>query len=176
MSEDFDATKSSTPALAIKLLAHILEKGFQAGGVLAIPIAPALAYFKANGVFTPEVLTRFAGYTAASLIGATGVMAGAKFTQISREGFEDRVYRLHHNTSQHRNDRLSEAGAVLGLAATAYLLHSAGVPLKPLNLLGGAAIGAAAGVGLHVLTKPEDQRTPNQLVNIVKYEVTRGRE
>uniref|UniRef100_A0A7S0WV59 Uncharacterized protein n=1 Tax=Chlamydomonas leiostraca TaxID=1034604 RepID=A0A7S0WV59_9CHLO len=168
MSEDFDATKSSTPALAIKLLAHILEKGFQAGGVLAIPIAPALAYFKANGVFTPEVLTRFAGYTAASLIGATGVMAGAKFTQIDRDGFEDRVYRLHYNAGQNRTDRLSEGGAVLGLAATAYLLRSSGAPIKPLNLLGGAAIGAAAGVGLHLLTKAEEQNKPNPSNKAIK--------
>lgn len=102
----------------------------------------------------------------------TGVATLGKFTTIDRAGFEDRAYRLHYSNSQNRTDAFSSVGAVLGCAATALLFHQQGLFLQPLNLVGSAAAGSSMGILLHILTKPEDQKTPNQMVNIIKYEAT----
>jgi hypothetical protein len=49
----------------------------------------------------------------------------------------------------------------LGAAAAAYLL---GVR-APINLLGGAAVGSAGGVLLHLATRPLDHRAPSKMVH-----------
>lgn len=54
-----------------KLLWHITQKGFQAGGVLSVP-ACALAAMRARAL-QPERLLRTAGLTTVTALGLTGV-------------------------------------------------------------------------------------------------------
>ena len=74
------------------------------------------------------------------------------------------VRRLHYNTSQRRADHLSQVGGLVGLAAAACLLQ--GQPsAKPLHYVGGASLGTAAGVLLHVLTRPADMKGRNKMLH-----------
>lgn len=58
----------------------------------------------------------------------------------------------------------SQLGAVLGVAATGYLLKDNSA-VKPLHFLGGAGVGAASGVLLHMMTRPLDQKTANKMMH-----------
>lgn len=60
-----------------------------------------------------------------------------------------------------------QAGGALGLAAAGYLLQKES-NAQPLHYLGGAGVGAAAGVLLHMLTRPLDQKTPNKMMHELK--------
>ena len=57
-----------------------------------------------------------------------------------------------------------QVGAALGLAAAGYLLKD-NKGAQPLHFLGGAGVGAATGVLLHMLTRPVDHRTPNKMMH-----------
>jgi len=55
-------------------------------------------------------------------------------------------------------------GSGFGLAAGAFALrHQAGA--GAVHYLGAAGLGAAGGVLLHVLTRPEEQKTPDRMVH-----------
>lgn len=59
---------------------------------------------------------------------------------------------------------VTQVGAALGVAAAGYLLKDEKAA-KPLHFLGGAGVGAATGVLLHMMTRPIDQRTPNKMMH-----------
>lgn len=63
---------------------------------------------------------------------------------------------------------VSQVGAALGLAAAGYLLKDEKA-VKPLHFLGGAGVGAASGVLLHMLTRPIDQTAPNKMMHELRH-------
>lgn len=157
----------------IKLMAHVAQKGFQAGSLVGLlGVVPVMAISKGGlQALSVELVTSGAAYGA---LGGTGLslLAGvAKRLSIDHEGVEDRVYRLHYNKSQNRMDAFSAVGSSLGLAAAAYLMHQGDSGRHPpaLNLLGGAAAGCAAGFIVHMLTRPADMKTANRALDQLRY-------
>jgi hypothetical protein len=55
-----------------------------------------------------------------------------------------------------------QVGGALGLAAAAYFLRGSS-DAKPLHYVGGASVGAAAGIFLHMLTRPQDAKSVNKM-------------
>ncbi|GFH27496.1 uncharacterized protein HaLaN_25826, partial [Haematococcus lacustris] len=100
-SDEFDTSSLSTPSLAAYLGWHILKKGFQAGGILAVPLAPLVQYVRQRKLVVGAVLTT-AGVTVAGATALTAALGAARFTQLDRDGFADRCYRLYFNEGQRR--------------------------------------------------------------------------
>jgi hypothetical protein len=162
---------SGCPA-SFKLFAHVLQKGFEAGGLigggLVVPATAAYTtYVKKEKVDVLE-LAQNAAFTCLAGVGLSALMGSIKILQMDKEGVDDRVYRLHYNTSQKRTDTFSAVGAALGLAAAGYLLKDEKA-VKPLHFLGGAGVGAASGVLLHMLTRPIDQTAPNKMMHELRH-------
>ncbi|CAL8462866.1 g2400 [Coccomyxa elongata] len=98
-----------------------------------------------------------------ALAGAAGA-AKVYGTNVSDEGIEDRVYRLHYNAGQNRTDKFAAISGLVGAVATAGLLDTR----NPRLLLGGAAAGAAMGVLAHVATYREEAGRPNAMLEEIK--------
>ncbi|GLC47044.1 hypothetical protein PLESTB_001438700 [Pleodorina starrii] len=152
------------------LMWHILKKGFQAGGVIGVAaVVPALYLVKK--VRDPVALLRAMGYSAITVTAASGSLAAFKFPKIDQAGFEDRAYRLHYNVGQNRTDDFSAVGALVGLAAAAVLVpRGAGGSASAfgLSLLGGSAVGVAAGVAAHVASMPKELKHPSTALHEIK--------
>eukprot|EP00878_Enallax_costatus_P000645 GHUV01000750.1.p1 GENE.GHUV01000750.1~~GHUV01000750.1.p1 ORF type:complete len:180 (+),score=54.44 GHUV01000750.1:127-666(+) len=161
--EAFDVTKTYP---CPTLWCHISQKGLQGGAVLGtFAVAPAIAAwdtFKERKEVDPLRLLTGVAYTTLASLGLTALVGSVKLLQMDRAGMEDRVYRLHYNKAQHRVDHLAQAGAAIGLAAAAFLLRG-NSDVKPLHLVGAGGVGTAAGVLLHLLTRPEEQRGNNKM-------------
>lgn len=71
-------------------------------------------------------------------------------------------------------DRLSTWGALLGLAASAYVARSGRLPSSALHLLGGSGAGSTLGVLLHVATMPGDKEQRKQAISSVKEQLAPG--
>lgn len=151
------------------LWAHILQKGYQGGSVLgAGAVVPALAAWQVlkEKQERPDLLklAQGAAFTTLAALGATFVVGSLKLIQMDRAGMEDRVYRLHYNKGQQRTDTFAQVGSALGLAAAAALFRD-NKDAKPLHYLGGASVGAAGGILLHVLTRPAEFKAPNKMIH-----------
>jgi hypothetical protein len=153
---------------SFKLFGHVLQKGFEAGGLIGgfavVPATAAYTTYVKKGKVDPLELAQNAAFSCLAGVGLSALMGSIKILQMDREGVEDRVYRLHYNNSQKRTDTFSLVGAVLGIAATGYLLKDNSA-VKPLHFLGGAGVGAASGVLLHMMTRPLDQKTANKMMH-----------
>ncbi|WIA11066.1 hypothetical protein OEZ85_011218 [Tetradesmus obliquus] len=160
----FDPSKAACP----KLWCHITQKGIQGGAVLGtFAVAPALGlyqHFVKKEQVDPLKIAEGVALTTLGSLGLTFLVGSVKLLQMDREGMEDRVYRLHYNTSQHRNDHLSQVGGALGLAAAAYFLRNSS-DAKPVHYVGGASAGAAAGILLHMLTRPQEAKSVNKMLH-----------
>lgn len=167
--DTFDVTKTYP---CPRLWCHISQKGLQGGAVLGtFAVAPAIAAwdkFKEKKEIDPLRLLTGVAYSTLGSLGLTFLVGSVKMLQMDRAGMEDRVYRLHYNKGQHRNDHLAQAGAVVGLAAAAFLLRG-NSDVKPLHYVGAGGAGAAAGVLLHLLTRPADQRGNNKMLHELVY-------
>lgn len=140
-----------------RLMRHVLIKGFQAGSVVGIAtVLPLLAFRRrrqagslASGA-VPSLLSAM-GTSAVVGVALSGALGAAKVAALPAEeraeGLQDRAYRLHYHQSQNRVDLLSEVGAAVGGSAAMYFVSPAAAVV-----LGGAAIGAAAGVLTHAAT------------------------
>jgi CBS-domain-containing membrane protein len=63
-----------------------------------------------------------------------------------------------------------QVGGAVGLAAAAILLPKvADSPPQPLNLLGGAAVGTAAGLLLHMVTRPAEYASPTKMLHELRH-------
>jgi hypothetical protein len=165
----FDVSKTNACA---RLWGHIAQKGFQGGSVLGtFAVAPLIAAWdslKDRKDVDPLRLLSGVAYTTLGSLGLTFLVGSVKIGQMDRTGIEDRVYRLHYNKGQHRNDQLAQAGAAVGLAAAAFLLRG-NSEAKPLHFVGAGSAGAAAGVLLHLLTRPAEQRGHNKMLHELVY-------
>lgn len=81
-------------------------------------------------------------------------------TPLDEEGIRERVYKLYYNEGQKRTDYFSLVGMLAGGAASAVLI-------APRTALGGACVGAAAGVLAHVATSQGSKR-PSQMLEELK--------
>jgi len=140
-----------------RLMRHISEKGFQAGSLVGcVIVMPILAYklriWEAGALAgaTPKLLSALGK---SALWGVTGVtiMGIGRVASIPADerpaGLQDRAYRLHYNRGQNRVDMMSRIGMATGGAAALTLVSPAAAVV-----LGGAAMGSAAGVLTHVLS------------------------
>ncbi|PNW87730.1 hypothetical protein CHLRE_02g143567v5 [Chlamydomonas reinhardtii] len=144
------------------LLWHIAKKGFQAGSFGGVAVSGAVALATRNR--DPGAFLRGVGYGALAGTALSTGLGAAKFTQITKEGFHDRVYRLHYNASQQRTDAFSWAGGLLGLVAAGLLLPEGG-PGWAAAMVGGGGVGSVLGVLTHVATRPADQVYPNKALH-----------
>lgn len=147
---DWDNTQDSATLNEARLFHHILEKGFQAGSLVGLPIAGFL-YYRNKPNYPTERFLSTLGKSAVGVVLISGLMGFARVSQIPKEefadGMQDRAYRLHYNKGQRRTDLFAEiGGAAGGIAAMSFVGRSASV------VLGGAALGTAAGVLVHVAT------------------------
>ncbi|KAG2422221.1 hypothetical protein HXX76_016201 [Chlamydomonas incerta] len=159
-ADDSEFVPPSFPAA--HLLWHIAKKGFQAGAIGGVAVSGAVALATRNT--DPGAFLRGVGYGALAGAAASTTLGVAKFSQIDKDGFHDRVYRLHYNTSQQRTDAFAWAGGLLGLAAAGLLLPEGG-PGWAAAMVGGGGLGAALGVAAHVATRPADQVYPNKALH-----------
>eukprot|EP00878_Enallax_costatus_P005898 GHUV01006187.1.p1 GENE.GHUV01006187.1~~GHUV01006187.1.p1 ORF type:complete len:203 (+),score=54.09 GHUV01006187.1:302-910(+) len=154
--EDFDS--SNAPAL--RVMGHILQKGFQAGSVLGVglaaPAQAALQYVRHKQAADMYRAVATAGRTNAVVFGLIAVLGALRVGQLDKDGLEDRTYRLHYNKGQNRTDTFAQVGAFGGLAAGALLLRGA-AGATPFHYLGTASAGTALGVLAHVLTRPQEE-------------------
>ncbi|EFJ46457.1 hypothetical protein VOLCADRAFT_93294 [Volvox carteri f. nagariensis] len=166
MNDEYVAPSSP----AAYLMWHILKKGFQAGGVVGVAaVIPALFILKK--VREPVSLLHAMGYSTLTVTAASATLGAVKFTKIDQAGFEDRAYRLHYNVNQNRTDDFSAVGALVGLAAAAVLVPRGGggsAGMYGMALLGGSAVGCAAGVAMHVATAPKEMKHPNKALHELK--------
>lgn len=89
-------------------------------------------------------------------------MALYKYVNMDDEGLYDRVYRLHYNEGQQRTDKFAAAFGLLGALAAAAVVR----PAAAVSVLGGAAVGMAAGVAAHVATAPPQAgKPPNKMLH-----------
>ncbi|KAG2432655.1 hypothetical protein HYH02_006643 [Chlamydomonas schloesseri] len=144
------------------LLWHIAKKGFQAGSLGGVAVSAAYALATRNR--DPGAFLRRVGYGAMAGTALSSSLAAVKFTQIDKDGFHDRVYRLHYNTSQQRTDSFAWAGGLLGLVAAVVLLPEGG-PGWAVAMVGGSGVGSALGVLAHVATRPPEQVYPNKALH-----------
>lgn len=71
---EFDPSKHSTFTLAGMVLSHVLQKGFQAGGVLGLGVAaPAYCLYKKS--FDPKLVTSTVAYSALGMTAFSGIQA-----------------------------------------------------------------------------------------------------
>eukprot|EP00208_Stichococcus_sp_RCC1054_P005581 CAMPEP_0206135778 /NCGR_PEP_ID=MMETSP1473-20131121/1045_1 /ASSEMBLY_ACC=CAM_ASM_001109 /TAXON_ID=1461547 /ORGANISM="Stichococcus sp, Strain RCC1054" /LENGTH=175 /DNA_ID=CAMNT_0053527863 /DNA_START=351 /DNA_END=878 /DNA_ORIENTATION=+ len=139
-----------------RLYVHVLRRGFELGAfggiVIGVPllIRKRQANLAAQGVPILTAALQRIGSSALWTSAATGVGTAAmiQFKPVDQEGIDDRGYRLFYNERQNRTDRFSQVGVLVGGAVAAALAR----PWAPGLLVGGAAIGAAAGVLAHVAT------------------------
>jgi hypothetical protein len=61
-----------------------------------------------------------------------------------------------------------QVGAVIGLGAASYVLQNES-GAKPVHFLGAAGVGAAGGVLVHILTRPQGHKTPNKMVHELRH-------
>ena len=138
-----------------RLFRHIAEKGFQMGSVLGVAIVSPITYYRlrrraGGSVGLTPILTAVGGTAIAGMVTAAVLGAFKVATIPSNEraaGLQDRAYRLHYNSGQNRTDTFAELGmAVGGTASLVFVSPAAAV------VLGGAALGAVAGIVTHVAT------------------------
>ena len=145
--------------LQAKLVGHVLRKGIQAGACIGALVAfPLQTLVLKRAPFTMHHLVNTTGLSSMVGLVLSGVAIAGKSTQIKeREGWEDRVYRLHYNRGQNRVDNWSSIGAGVGLGlGVNYRLGDGldrgflGLKVLPASLVGAMALGTAAGVLVHL--------------------------
>ena len=161
--QDWDNTNDSMTKNAARLYFHLIEKGFQAGGVVGLGLVlPILAYRRRGGKNSVNSLLRAQGTSSLVGVGTTCLLMGPM--KISKwedkaAGFQDRAYRLHFNQSQNRADTFAHIGMAAG-AISSYALS-----VSPLALIGGSSVGAVLGLIAHVSTASRTESgSPNQMI------------
>eukprot|EP00954_Amorphochlora_amoebiformis_P019472 1332899-Amorphochlora_amoeboformis.AAC.2 len=97
------------------LSSHVLLKGFQLGGFLALFTAPAYAILGYKD--WAKLTARAAGYSSIIFTSIGGIMLCAKIWSMEdrKDGIEDRAYRIYYNQRQNSFDQASIVGATAGL-------------------------------------------------------------
>lgn len=138
-----------------RLFRHVAEKGFQLGSVLGIGIVSPITYYRlrrrTGGAVGLAVILTAVGRSAVAGVGLATVLGAVRVATIPTSeraaGLQDRAYRLHYNAGQNRTDTFAELGMAIGGTASMLFVSPAAAVV-----LGGAAVGAAAGIVTHVAT------------------------
>ncbi|KAL4431257.1 hypothetical protein ABPG75_006513 [Micractinium tetrahymenae] len=157
--KEFDPTLDSVELNTARVMGHVVEKGFQLGGVLGSGVVAPVMFFRHSrrGVSPRAALPLVAGAVYKTVLASTvltGAMGAVVLARVDdlQAGVEDRAYRLHYNQGQNRADKFARVGAAAGAAAAAAML-----PLSVAPLVAGSAVGAAVAFGAHVGTKPAQE-------------------
>lgn len=136
-----------------RLFRHVGEKGFQFGSVLGLFVVAPIVWYRgrsSGGTTTSSLLrsigiSTLGGMAFATALGASRVVA---IPQEERaDGLQDRAYRLHYNKGQNRTDLFARVGMTVGGAAAMMYVSNAAMVV-----LGGAGVGAVAGIMAHAAT------------------------
>eukprot|EP00127_Corallochytrium_limacisporum_P007204 Clim_evm77s243 gene=Clim_evmTU77s243 len=138
-----------------KVERHVVFKGWQMGSIVGLVAFAPWSLFRKQPI-TVERVGPFAARSGAVFTVISAALGMAALSRIDATGAEDRVYRLANNTGQIRTDQFSTAGAIGGAALAA---------LTKMSIPGGAAIGTAVAVGLHVLTSQREGDVKSQVAN-----------
>lgn len=137
------------------LMSEVVQKGFQAGSLLGTGVvAPIVALW--NKSWDPELITTTLAYSAVATTGISAAGGSIKFISLDKEQAQDNAHRIYYDEGQQRLNAFSAAGMLLGAAATAYIFQEKNIPLRPINLIGGASAGSALGFFTDFLTRPEE--------------------
>ncbi|KAL4419248.1 hypothetical protein ABPG77_001186 [Micractinium sp. CCAP 211/92] len=154
--KDFDPTLDSVELNTARVMGHVIEKGFQLGGVLgSVLVAPITVFRQSRKGLSPRAALPLAAgaiyKTVLASTALTGAMGAVRLAQLEdlKAGVEDRAYRLHYNQGQNRADLFARVGSAAGVATAAALL-----PISVAPLVAGGAVGAAVALVAHVGTKP----------------------
>eukprot|EP01117_Protostelium_nocturnum_P015063 TRINITY_DN579_c0_g4_i1.p1 TRINITY_DN579_c0_g4~~TRINITY_DN579_c0_g4_i1.p1 ORF type:complete len:186 (+),score=76.88 TRINITY_DN579_c0_g4_i1:216-773(+) len=146
-------------------ISHCFLKGVQAGGLIWYPIMAFMGVRRGSNI--PKLMKN-AGRTA-FVMGSvvSGAAAYRLYTSTDTQNY-DRAYRLQHNTSQNKVDWLSLIGGGLG-GLTWMTLFGFG------TLTGGIALGAGAGVIVHLVESVID-KPPKEAAKEIKEDVKSATE
>jgi len=145
-----------------QVLIHVGIKGLQLGSL----VTPVILLLRHRRNLTSSILFRgtWKGAIIASIV-SVGLGVG-RLSSLDTEQIFNRSYRLSKNASQNRTDQFSFIGAGIGAPAAALLLPG---PVGIVNkVLGGAALGMAAGVLAHVATSKTTEVSPNAMIDELK--------
>ncbi|KZO99812.1 hypothetical protein CALVIDRAFT_360534 [Calocera viscosa TUFC12733] len=143
---DSDPSPASARATNYFILqSHVMLKGAQVGSLIG-PLAVLL-----RRRFRPTTAQMLGGSVAWAGWTALGALVMGVGRVWSAEPYDDRAYRLNHNLSQNRVDRISLTSALLGSALSLFALPSS-LGLRT-RLLGGGVTGLAGGVLVHVISQ-----------------------
>ncbi|PSC76629.1 hypothetical protein C2E20_0194 [Micractinium conductrix] len=158
-ADEFDPSQSSLACNYGRVMSHVLQKGFQAGGVVGLgAVAPVVAFLEHRKGRTAEeslpVVAQALCRTALTTLAVSAALGVARLASVDdlKDGLEDRAYRLHYNQGQNRANLFANLGIAAGGTAAIVCL-----PASACMVVGGAAAGAAAGIFAHVATwrKPQ---------------------
>ncbi|KAI7839025.1 hypothetical protein COHA_007167 [Chlorella ohadii] len=154
---EFDPTLDSWQINYARLMSHVSQKGFQAGGLVSCLVVAPIVFYRARGSGGAVAVPKAVNAVFRTVIAATAVSTALGVARMAsvedlKEGLEDRAYRLHYNLGQRRTDRFAQIGTVLGGTAAAVFL-----PASAAAVVAGGAAGAAAGVLAHVATMPKPE-------------------
>lgn len=154
---EFDPTLDSWQVNYARLMSHVTQKGFQAGGVLGCLVVAPIVLYRARQGGTSAAVPKVVNAVFKTVMAATATSTALGVARMAsvdnlKEGLEDRAYRLHYNMGQRRTDRFAQIGTLLGGAAAVALL-----PASAAAVVAGGAAGAAAGVLAHVATMPKPE-------------------
>ncbi|PRW58181.1 hypothetical protein C2E21_3251 [Chlorella sorokiniana] len=158
--KEFDPSADPTVLNVARVMSHVVQKGVQAGGVLGVGlVAPiVLAVHKYQGGDMKSAVPKVADALAKTTMTTVALSVAMGATRLARsedglkEGAERRAYRLHYNKRAERANLFANVGiAAGGAAAVAFL------PATATMVLGGATVGAAAGVAAFVLSTPKKE-------------------
>jgi hypothetical protein len=136
-----------------RLFRHVGEKGFQFGSVLGVFLVAPIVWYRgrSTGGTSASSLLRSVGISTLGGMAFATALGASRVASIPKEeradGLQDRAYRLHYNKGQNRTDLFARVGMTLGGAAAMLYVSNAA-----LVVLGGAGIGAAAGIMAHAAT------------------------
>ena len=149
------------PQPTLELTRHVAIKGLQAGALLGT-VGASLNLLRRRPLSAIDAVTRVGRTASTAALVTAPLSVAAMAVVLQREGWNpyriwDRAYRLRHNPTQQRVDRLTGIAAGLGaLALQAPPFAALGVG-RGVLALGGAALGSTLGVAGHVVTMPQEE-------------------
>ncbi|PRW58643.1 hypothetical protein C2E21_3250 [Chlorella sorokiniana] len=154
---EFDPTLDSWQVNYARLLSHVMQKGFQVGGLVGCLVVAPIVFYRARQGGTTAAVPKAVNAVFKTVMASTAAstaMAVARMASIDnmKEGLEDRAYRLHYNQGQVRTDHFAQIGTLVGGTAAVALL-----PASAAAVVAGGAAGAAVGVLAHVATAPKPE-------------------
>jgi Protein of unknown function (DUF1757) len=127
------------------VMRHVCFKCIQAGSLLGATVSVPVAYLRTGSLPSLPHVASWSTRGAGASLGAALVLGGLALSRMDAEGAATRAAKLRRNATQNRVDALSA-----GAAAAGVLVVASGGGAGARVMLGGACLGVASGVVLHV--------------------------